>query len=762
MAERTVKCPRCGDMVQVPTTGEKVRCTACGQKFRFDTPPAEPPERPAATDNDAAPAPLPHAPTPTTERPCPRCGRTVEVPITGEKVRCPGCQQKLRYEAPPAPAPAPEPLAELPEIAPPDLVPSIGPPAPDIGPAVPSAAETDELRTLWPTLCAFITQCFEEAEATDDDRRQFRAKADRARELAQRVLPAPLPEDRDAHAVLTTVLHEATLDEILRLSLEDFRHLSEGLDEARALVDRHLPQPKAPVPRAAAAPRAALAPRAPAPQPRSATPMVVGLAALVGVLIGLVLAIPVIRSRLGATNDTGQPTDTITVTPQPATPTPGAPRYEEPNPAQPQPPGPAPSTESPATPVPVFVEPGQPQPATQPPPRTPAATPQPHVETPAKRVLSRWKPAAGGWIPLFDGRTLDGWNGDTSSWNVRDGVLYGVSAVGTASITAQEAEWADYTLAIEARLGKKGTLVVHHGALAALIADNHGRLGYPANNWRTINRQGKGLRRNAWHRIEFDVQGRRAQVRVNGKLYLSSAAHTPQNGPPALEVQAGGVAVRSCRLRLHTTDPDYRAVALGEGWKVAAQPATRPDGTPAPALGPGTHVLFNRANLDGWTRTGNWSVQRGSIVGRAGYGNVAVVANGSPQWTDYTFKARCRLTRRGRMVREGEYFLVIVRYKDPETFFCIRFAIEGIYELGYYRHGRWRETSRARHGLNNDFNKWHDIAITVRGNQVFLAVDGIGGKPPWPLPKGFAQGPIGLGVTGGQAAFENIRVRVVR
>ena len=738
-------CPRCGEIVQVPTTGEKVRCPACGQKLRFDPtaagPPGAPPGPPPGGEPDTG-DPAPTEETAAKDIPCPRCGRMVEVPTTGEKVRCPGCRQKFRYEAPPAPEPPPE----LPEIAPPDDFPLISP-------AAPSPADADELRGLWPSLCDFVTRCYEEAEVTDDDRRQFRSQADRARELAQRVLPAPQAEDREAHAVLTAVFPEATLDEILRLSLEDFRHLRESLDEAQALIGRHLPQPKAPE-RRPAAPRVAPAARAPA-KPPTATAAVVGLAALVGVLIGLVLAIPIIRSRLGSGED--PPTHTATVGPEPTPRTPPTPRYAEP----PQLPSSPPAAESPATPAPVFVAPQPTRPAPTPQPRVETPTPAP-TKTPARRVLSRWKPAADGWIALFNGRALDGWNGDDSRWSVLNGILYGLSPVGPAAITAQEAEWTDYCLAVEVKLAKGGAFVVHHGPLAALVADNRGRLGYPASNWRTLDEQGRGLRRSTWHRIEFDVKGPRAQVRVNGKLFLSSAGHRPQAGPPAIEVQAGGAAVRNVRLRLHDTDPDYRAVALGEGWQVAARPPASPDGPATPALGPGTHILFNRADFTGWTRTGDWSVQRSAMVGGAGFGNVAVVATGSPDWADYTFKARCRLTRRGRMVREGEYFLVIVRYKDPETFFCIRFAIEGIYELGYYRHGRWRETSRARHGLTTDFNKWHDVAITVRGSQLFLAIDDIGGKPPWPLPKGFTRGGVALGVTGGQAAFENVRVRLSR
>ncbi|MFW6164092.1 MAG: hypothetical protein ACODAJ_15095, partial [Planctomycetota bacterium] len=82
-----VRCPRCGRTVRVPTTGEKAWC-ACGQKFRFDTPEGPPPEAPE--EGDAA----------AREVECPRCGEAVAVPTTGEKVRCGACGQKFRFDVP--------------------------------------------------------------------------------------------------------------------------------------------------------------------------------------------------------------------------------------------------------------------------------------------------------------------------------------------------------------------------------------------------------------------------------------------------------------------------------------------------------------------------------------------------------------------------------------------------------------------------------------------------------------------------------------
>ena len=766
-----VRCPGCGAMVSVPTTGEKVRCSECGQKFRFDVT-ADRRLGEEAEDQLVLEIGGRGGERQANDVCCPRCGATVAVPTTGEKARCPGCGRKFRFDVPREPeAPREEPPAELPEHeAPAEELPSPVMPAP--GPSG-SAAEADELRDLWPRLRQFITQLYEEGEATDADRRLFRLQVDRGAELAGRVLPPPEDEGREALEIITSVLPATTLDEIIALSLEDFRHLREGLDEAQALLDRHLPKPEpgpeqrpvAQAPRAA--PRRAAAPRS------HVAAAIVGLAALVGVGFGVVVAVLVIRGRLNAPDGRRRTwAETLGVEdPRTSGPrTPGTGEVEGPRHVAPAT-GPAAGVERPGTglaavtpgvatsltPTPTFVEPSQ-----------PPATPTPGVErpkpseVPMKRVMSRWKAGADGWIMMFNRRDLDGWLGNPERWSVRDGALYGVMPIGSSTVTAQEAEWTDYTLAVEAKLGKKGTLVLHHGPLAALIANGRARLGYPAEGWRTLDEVAKGAERNRWYRVELDARGRKAEIRVDGKVVLASAGHGPQPGAPAIEVQSGGVAVRNIRLRLHPTDPDHRAVALGEGWLVAARPPSTTEAPTERTLPPGIHDLFNGANFAGWTRSGDWSVRGGLMVARAGMGRVSVVSTGSSEWRDYSFKARCRLTRKSRIAREGEYFLVIVRYQDDLNFFCIRFATEGIYELGYYHNGRWRETSRARHGLGTDFNKWRDIQITVRGDQLSLVIDDIGGKPPWPIPRRYSRGGVALGVTGGEATFGKARVNLPR
>ena len=787
-AASKVTCPRCGQEVDVPTSGEKVRCPGCGQKFRYDAS-AEPDEAPAG------PPPLPPAPEPEAEAEaeasevvCPQCGRSVSLPTSGEKIRCPDCGQKLRFGGTPEKDRDEEPdREEADEEEPKPLwLDEKPPPQPPAGVA-PSTAAAEELRSLWPALAAFINRVYEDGEATDGDRVRFREEASRATQLAAAFLPTPSDDASAGHLFITSVLLEMTLDEILKLSLEDYRRLHETLDEARDLLAEHLPPPLDAAAPAPAPAMPALRPRAarPATPPaavaaarrrKGVSPLQVGLALACAALVAAVLiGFPSIKAFFEGLAPAERPKEAAAPEPTSAQParatTAQATKGTETRPASDLAVAPVPKFEKPDTPtaVPTTAARVAPSSATRPtsatvarPPKPASATP---AATPAKRVFSRWKPAEDGWIALYDGKSLDGLSVADNSWSVEGGILYGRTPDAASTLTVRDANWTDYHLQLDVALGKTGSLVIAHGSLTASLSSTAAQL---ASTGRVLDERSQGLDRREWYHVEFDVKGSRAELRVNGTPALATAAWKPQPGPPAVKAIQGGIALRTLRARIHETDPNYRAVALGEGYVVSADtpPPTSTDTTSTPrstaTLGPGTHRLFNGKDLDGWTPNGAWRVQSGAIGGRAAVGPAATLAAGSTQWRDYTLQARCRIVRGNAIPREGEYFLIVLRYQDADNFFCVRFAVEGIYEIGYYRNGRFRETGRARFGLGSKFNAWRNIQATVRGNSLSLVIDKVGGMPPWPIPAQFAQGAVGLGVTGGQAAFQSANVRVVR
>jgi hypothetical protein len=65
-----------------------------------------------------------------------------------------------------------------------------------------------------------------------------------------------------------------------------------------------------------------------------------------------------------------------------------------------------------------------------------------------------------GWTQIFDGKTLNGWNGDTEVWHVEDGSLVGESSVehpsGTTNIIWSGGEPANFELKLEMKLEGSG------------------------------------------------------------------------------------------------------------------------------------------------------------------------------------------------------------------------------------------------------------------------------------------------------------------
>ena len=65
---------------------------------------------------------------------------------------------------------------------------------------------------------------------------------------------------------------------------------------------------------------------------------------------------------------------------------------------------------------------------------------------------------AQDWTPLFNGKDLDGWEGDPRLWSVQDGVIRGVTDAGERSVSANSfliwkgGEPGDFELEYKARV----------------------------------------------------------------------------------------------------------------------------------------------------------------------------------------------------------------------------------------------------------------------------------------------------------------------
>jgi hypothetical protein len=86
-----------------------------------------------------------------------------------------------------------------------------------------------------------------------------------------------------------------------------------------------------------------------------------------------------------------------------------------------------------------------------------------------------------GWVSLFDGQTLNGWDGDSRFWSVKDGAIYVEPTcekpTGTIYLVWQGGETSDFMLKFES----KGTGNVNGGVQfrSYMTADNNVLLKYP-------------------------------------------------------------------------------------------------------------------------------------------------------------------------------------------------------------------------------------------------------------------------------------------
>ena len=185
-------------------------------------------------------------------------------------------------------------------------------------------------------------------------------------------------------------------------------------------------------------------------------------------------------------------------------------------------------------------------------------------------ILLRWarqldgEPAiveTAGFEPLFDGKTLDGWEGDTGLWSVRDGMIVGKSpGIKKNNFLATRASYGDFILKLSFRLvdgsGNSGIMF-----RSERIPDNHEMIGYQAdmgeNYWGCLydesrrrkvlvqaNEQAlKALNKNDWNEYVIRAEGRHVRLSLNGVTsvdYREPDAGIPYDGRVALQIHSGG------------------------------------------------------------------------------------------------------------------------------------------------------------------------------------------------------------------------------
>ena len=197
---------------------------------------------------------------------------------------------------------------------------------------------------------------------------------------------------------------------------------------------------------------------------------------------------------------------------------------------------------------------------------------------PANKLTKAEK--ADGWMLLFDGKSLKGWDGDSAVWSVRNGTIVGSTETkdleDNTFLIYRAAQFGDFHLVADVKLRNHNTgiqfrsedigeyVVKGYQADAAegnwwgsLYGEKTGR-GVIQNGWK-----GKGetvVKADDWNTVEVICQGRQITIKLNGLTTvdlqddMASAGilalqgdKGPQNGSQLPQLEAEEIVVRGPR-----------------------------------------------------------------------------------------------------------------------------------------------------------------------------------------------------------------------
>jgi hypothetical protein len=189
----------------------------------------------------------------------------------------------------------------------------------------------------------------------------------------------------------------------------------------------------------------------------------------------------------------------------------------------------------------------------------------------AAAVCSQTGTDQAGFKPLFDGKTLKGWDGDPRLWKVQDGTILGSTEgvkLSANSFLIYEEPFSDFVLRAQVKLQNHNSGIqfrsealpnwVVRGYQADMaeknwwgsIYDEKGSRGVMVNGWK-----GKAenvVRHGDWNDVEVTAKGDLLQVRVNGLLTAELKDDARRDGIIALQLHSGPpmqVQFRNIRIK---------------------------------------------------------------------------------------------------------------------------------------------------------------------------------------------------------------------
>ena len=164
-----------------------------------------------------------------------------------------------------------------------------------------------------------------------------------------------------------------------------------------------------------------------------------------------------------------------------------------------------------------------------------------------------------GFHALFDGKSLDGWDGDPRLWAVRDGAIVGstegVDLKANSFLIYRKQQFRDVILRAEVKLRNHNSGIqfrsealpdwvvagyqadMAEGNWWGSIYDERGTRGVMVNGWK--GKAEKVVRAGDWNTVEIRCQGDLIQVSVNGLLTAELHDSARLEGVLALQLHRG-------------------------------------------------------------------------------------------------------------------------------------------------------------------------------------------------------------------------------
>jgi hypothetical protein len=178
--------------------------------------------------------------------------------------------------------------------------------------------------------------------------------------------------------------------------------------------------------------------------------------------------------------------------------------------------------------------------------------------------------AGESWIPLFNGKSLDGWKAEgNADWSVRDGCLVGRQGPGGAAgdlFTTEQ--WRDFEFECEWWMkfpGNSGVWFRVSGPRTGYQADFLDQPSHPGvlsgslycmgKAFIAENRDASSVKTNGWNTIRIRAQGDHIVIALNGKTVADVHDNAfPGPGSAGVQVHAGrafeGMEVRLRKIRI--------------------------------------------------------------------------------------------------------------------------------------------------------------------------------------------------------------------